>query len=150
MNEGQLQTTLVIRNGNQNWQTPPPGAFVFDMLDNLGPIPGFVLVDMVGVDVDLTSLGTPGMCELRNQEPTLLADGTPNQAYVEYGIRDPATGEFYPLGVLRPGRRFVIELSPNLGVAYQGTGTGTTAPVNFFHLRATGGSCSTFIAAFSQ
>lgn len=139
-NEARLQVSLQIRNGTQNYQSRP-SAFAADVSSPGGPSPGQITATEEGTDVDLSELTTPGLCRIMNLDAT---------NYVEYGIREPATLSFYPLGELLPGESFVLRLSRNLGEEYVGTGTGTSASTNFLHFKANGDSCRVLVEAFER
>lgn len=116
-----------------------PSSFQADVTGTKGPTPGSISVSIAGTDVDFSQLTTPGLCRLMNQDPT---------NFVEYGIREPGTGTFYPLGEILPGETYIIRLSRNLQEEYIGTGTGTSAPTNFFHLKANVAACNVLVEAF--
>ena len=117
--EAQLQASLQITkddaNGIVNYRSYPTG-FTADVGGALGPTPGAFVASIYGTDVDLGQLTTPGLCRVSNQDST---------NYVTYGICDPETEVFYPLGEILPGEFFIFRLSRNLGEEYPGTGTGT-------------------------
>jgi hypothetical protein len=139
--EATITTGLMIRKGNLNY--PPGGGgqvtFRADVTGSKGPTPGSTLIATSGTDVDFTQLTTPGLVRLTN----LSADN-----YVEYGVREPATGAFYPLGEILPGESYVLRFSRNLREEW--VGTGTSAPTNYFHLRANTAAVDVDIAAFER
>lgn len=143
-NEVRVQSSLYVRQTDADnnvileYQSRPT-SFIADMTGAVGPSPGAVLVPTTGVDVDLSALTQPGFCHLMN-----LDDAN----FVEWGIKEPVTGFFYPIGILRPGRSFVMEFSPNLLEEYTGTGTGTSAATNTLHLKANTAQCAVLVAAF--
>ena len=92
-----------------------------------GPSPGAVLIDTDGTSIDFSQLTTPGLVVFKNLSET---------DYVEYGIWEPATTTFYPLGEILPGESYVLRLSRNLAEQYSNTGTGTTAPTNALRFKA--------------
>jgi hypothetical protein len=144
-----VRNALTIRAGSLDYRSSP-SAFIADLdsaANPFGPTPGAVVADTDGRDVDLSALTTPGFVFLQNLEDP---DGDNGGFYVEYGIRDGTTGYFYPFGELGAGETAVLKLSRNLLEAYTGTGTGTTGTVNFFHVRATGGSCNVRVDAFER
>jgi hypothetical protein len=104
-----------------------------------GPSPAGINVTTTGVVVDLSKLVMPTWCWLANQDPT---------NYVEYGIRDPSSGKFYPLGELGPGDAYPIKLSRNLLEEWHSTGT--SGDVNQFWMQATGGTCNVLVEAFEN
>lgn len=83
-----------------------------------GPTPGAFTVSVTGTDVDLSELTTPGFVTIKNLDAT---------NFVTYGIRDPDSGNFFPLGELLPGEAYVLRLSRYLFQEFYlpPTGTGT-------------------------
>lgn len=118
-----------------------PASFRADVTGTKGPCVGSIRVALAGTDVDLSELTTPGLCRIQNQDAT---------NFVEYGIREPGTNTFYPLGEILPGESYVLRLSRNLQEEYVGTGTGTSAPTNFLHLKANTAACNVLIEVFEQ
>ncbi len=135
-NEFSVRTSLQLKIGNQNYQSQPT-SFQATQVGLGGPTPGQITALTTGTDVDLSQLVTPGLCRLMNLDPT---------NYVEYGIRDPGTGSFYPLGEIQPGETYVLRFSRNLLEAF--VGTGTTGDVNKFTIRASVASCKVLVEAF--
>ena len=118
-----------------------PQSFNADVSVGRGPTPGVLTVPTTGIDVDLSVLTQPGLCRMMNLDET---------NYVEWGIEDPETGKFYPLGEMLPGEIVPFRFSRNLGEE-QGTGSSssTTGPTtNTFHLRANAASCDVIVEAF--
>lgn len=115
--------------------------YTIDVTGRKGPTPGAITVDTAGTDVDLTQLTTPGVVFIKN------LDGV---NYVEWGIREPATGYFYPIGELGPGESIVFRFSRNLLVEYTNTGTGTSPPTNFFHVKANSADCVVTVEAYER
>lgn len=139
--EATVNCGLLIRKGSLAYQSTP-SAFTADVAGTKGPSPGAITVTTAGTDVDLSQLSQPGLCWLQNLEP-------PGGNFVEYGVRDPATSGFYPLGELLPGEGFVLRLSRNLEEEYYpSTGTGTTGPTKRLHLKANGASVDVRCDAF--
>jgi len=120
--EASIQASLMINktdaSGNVNYRSYPT-QFNADVDGALGPTPGAFVVSIYGTDVDLSELSQPGLCRISNQDST---------NYVTYGISDPETDKFYPLGEILPGEFFILRLSRMLGweFAEAGIGTGTT------------------------
>lgn len=139
-NEAKLSNRLLISKNNLNYQSQTTN-FTEDVSGSKGPSPGAITVSTEGTDVDLSELTTPGLCELRNLDQT---------NYVEYGIRDPSTGIFYPLGEIPPGKGYVLRLSRNLQESYTNTGTGTSADTTKFHIKANRADCIVLVAAFES
>lgn len=116
-----------------------PSAFQADVSGTKGPTPGAITVALAGTDVDLSELTQPGLCRISNQDDT---------NFVEYGIREPGTNTFYPLGELLPGESYVLRLSRNIQEEYQGTGTGTSTATNFLHFKANTAPVNVLVEAF--
>ena len=93
-----------------------PTSFQADVTGAKGPAVGALDVSVYGTEVNLSELTTPGFARFYNQDPT---------NYVTYGIRDPETDVFYPLGEILPGESYVLRLSRGVGQVWVGTGTGT-------------------------
>lgn len=137
-NEARVTAGLQIIAGNINYLSQP-SAFLATVTGRKGPTPGSISVAVLGTDVDLSQLTQPGLCILHNQDPT---------NFVTYGIRDPETNRFYPLGELLPGEIYPLRLSRDIQEEY-GTGTGTvTAATNKLHLRANTAACNVLVGAF--
>ena len=148
-NEAQVMGSLFVRKNdaddgtvllNEQFTT----AFQADVDGTLGPTPGAFTASEYGTDVDLSELTTPGLCWLSIQN----ADN-----YVTFGISDPDTDEFYPLGELLPGERYPIRLSRSLGEVWtaSGTGTGTSGSSNkTLTFYAHGGDTVVYVGAFEK
>lgn len=145
-NEATIRSALQIRKAVDglvvmDYQSRP-AAFQADVDDTKGPLPGAMTVGILGKDVDLSELETPGLCRIMNQD---------DENFVEYGIRDPETDFFYPLGELLPGESYVLRLSRNLEQEYIGTGTGTSPGMtNKLHLKANTAPCVVLVEAFGR
>lgn len=145
--EATVNATLTIQKQNDDGTRilidydSRPASFTADVDGTKGPSPGSITVSTDGTDVDFSELTEPGLCRLMNQDDT---------NFVEYGIREPATGTFYPLGEMLPGETYIIRLSRNLHEEYVGTGTGTSAPTNFFHIKADTAACNVLVEAFEK
>lgn len=137
-----VRTSLTVRKGRQSYQSPSAG-YTADLVaaTAVGPTPGALAVSTEGTDVSLAQLNTPGHCFIQNIDST-----NP----FEWGVWDPETSRFYPVGQLLPGETVVLRLSPNVGVEYTGTGTGTTAATNRLHLKASGGASTARVEAFER
>ncbi len=106
-----------------------------------GPVPGAITVPTAGINIDLSQLTTPGWAVFINEDAT---------NYVEWGIKEPATGFFYPIGEIGPGKEQPIFFSRNLLQEYTNTGTGTSAPTNYLHFKANTDSCNVSIEAYER
>ena len=137
--EATIRASLQIDNGDFHYRSYPT-SFQADVTGKHGPTPGSVTVSVAGIDVSLAELAVPGLCVIENQDPT---------NFVTFGIWDPETTKFYPLGELLPGEIYVLRLSRDLAWEY-GAGTGTTGPeTNTLRFRANTAACSVFIGAFA-
>lgn len=127
-------SSLVVRKNNVVYNTSKT-AFTADMSGKFGPAPGAVTIPVVGIEIDLSGFTTPGFLEISN-----LEDDGGN--HFEYGIYDPETLAFFPIGECLPGETYVLRLSRNIKEQYYGTGTGTTAggQSNKLWAKAFGGS----------
>lgn len=143
-NEATITGGLFIKNGNIEYQSRPT-AFQADVTGTKGPTPGAIAVSTSGVDVSLAELGTPGLCRLMN-----LTDD--DNIYITYGIWDPESTKFYPLGELLAGESYVIRLARDIQEEYgAGAGTGTTgADTNKLRLKAIGGAAVALVEAFEK
>lgn len=139
-NEARIMVSLQINKDNIMYQSYP-NAYTMDVADGYGPSPGAFLVAVTGTDVDMSELVHPGLCYLYNMDDT---------NYVEYGVKDPDTGVFYPIGEIGPGECYVIKLTRNLGQDYPGTGVGTGVETNTFHFKANTASVWCRVDAFES
>ena len=118
--EAQLHVNLFINkdDGIVQYQSYPQ-VFIADVDGAKGPTPGSFTASVYGTAVDLSALTVPGLCWFRNQDPA---------NYVTYGIEDPDTDSFFPLGEALAGEFFAIRLSRAIGQVWDagGTGTGTS------------------------
>lgn len=138
--EAVVSSSLRINKDNLQWN-PQPANFIADVLGTKGPTPGCITATTAGTDVDLSQLGDPGLCTIRNLDST---------NWVSYGLWIPGTLNYYPLGELLPGEEYVLRLSRDLGEQFTNTGTGTTASVNRLRLKANGASVNVFVGAFER
>lgn len=137
-NEARLVVSLQVKKGNIDYQSRPT-SFNVTLTGTKGPTPGVVSIPTDGKDIYFEELTTPGLCRIQNLD-------TAN--YVEYGVYDPTTSTFFPLGEILPGESYILRLSRNLNEEYAGSGTGTTAPENYFRFKANGAPCNILIEAF--
>lgn len=146
-NEIQVRSGLVITkaldSGNtlQEKYTSPIQGFSKTKTNVGGPTPGVLLVPIGGCAVDLSQLTTPGVCEIYNKDAT---------NYVTVGMRDPNTGEFYPMLEIGPGESWVIPLSRWIMEGWTNTGTGTTGPVMQLWADADTAACKVVFNAFEK
>lgn len=142
-NEITVQMGLTINKGVLQSRSPSPG-FSADMTGAKGPTPGAITVTTTGTDVDLSQLTSPGWVEMKN-----LDSVNP----VLWGIYDPETDVYTPVGVLAPNGKggALFEFAPGFGEEYaNATGTGTTGPTNRLRLRSQNASCDVQIFAFER
>ena len=96
-----------------------PSAFNSDVTGTKGPTPGALTIPTGGKVVSFAELDTPGWCILHNEDAT---------NYVEWGVYDPDTDRFYPVGEIGPGESAgPFKFSRNFREDYIGTGTGTSS-----------------------
>lgn len=131
---------MMLTKGTTYSQRPTQGSFQFDVAAAGGPSPGGFTAAVLGTDVDLSALATPGACIIRNYDPS---------NYVTVGIRDPETNRFYPFLKVGPGQSFPLYLAPDIEEEYQ-TGTGTLSPAgsNRLHIRANLAPCPVSVEAY--
>lgn len=111
-----------------------------DVDGTAGPTPGSVAVPEVGVNVDLSELTTPGLCYLHNQGEFLLL----------WGVMDPESARFYPLGKIQPGHGvFLGQLYDFIGdFEIEATGTGSFVSPFYLHLKAVGGAGRAMVGVY--
>ena len=140
-NEATVQASLRIRKGHIDHKSFP-SQFRATVDGTKGPSPGAVTISTEGTDVLFGELTTPGLATIQNIDTT---------NYVEYGIVDPVTRTFYPLGEILPGEIYPIRFSRNLREAYYpSTGTGTTGEVNALHFKANTADVIVVVNAFEK
>ncbi len=131
---GEITGTLSLNVRKSDSATPPnvliderlTARISNDMTGSKGPSPGSIQALTIGTQVNFSALTQPTWCWIQNQGPS---DGSVATAaeYTQYGIYDPASHKFYPLGELGVGEAVAIKLSRNLQEIYLGPGTGTAA-----------------------
>ena len=137
--EATVRADLRIRfsGGNLDYRSTP-GQFTADVSAERGPTPGYLLASIDGTTVLFDQLVNPGLCRIENLD-------TDN--YVEYGLHDGTV--FHPWGELLPGENYVFRFSRNfrqeINVA---PGTGSTADVNTFFVKANTAACGVIIDCF--
>mgnify|MGYP001562934458 CR=1 FL=1 len=147
--EIRISMGITIQKGNLKFRWPFPGAFLDDMATGKGPSPGYLDIPTTGRQIYFTELSNPHWCIIGNLE----SDGG---NYFEVGIYDSTEREVYPMLKIDPGIFIVIPLSLNLGEEYAGSGTGTTEPTHYLHVRAgtpgpvpgSGGTVKGYVGAF--
>lgn len=141
-NEATVVSSLqIVGSGNLQYRSFPT-SFQADVAGNEGPETGFVVATVTGTVVTFVNLVTPALCHIRNLDST---------NYVDYGIYDPDTNKFYPIGEILPGEGYIVRLSRNMEEEF-GTGTsdtGTTGTdANRLMVRGNAASVNTVIEAF--
>ncbi len=137
-NEVLVRISLQIDNGDFHYRSYPT-SFQADITGKKGPTPGAFTATVVGTNVDLGELVAPALCLIAN-----LDDAN----FVTYGIWDPESTKFYPLGELLPGEFYLLRLSRELAWEYD-AGTGTSGPeTNTLQIRADAAPCDVFVGAF--
>lgn len=142
-NEAQVRSSITIRKDDLYYVSQPQ-QFNVDVSEARGPTPGTILATIYGTDVDISLLTVPGLCRIQNLDAT---------NWIEYGIRDPETNKFYPLGEVGPGESYPMKLSRNIEWEYAGSGTGTGTSGdsnNRFCIRANTASCYVLVEAFER
>jgi len=120
---------------------PKPTTFTDDLTGVKGPTPGAFDASILGTDVDLTELTTPGYCRIRNLDDT---------NFVTVGIWDPEGSTFHPFLELGPMKHVDLQLSRYIQEEY-GTGTGTTgAGTNRLRVKADTATCNVSVEAFEK
>lgn len=138
--EATVTCTLTIRKAELEYSSRP-NNYRADVTGKKGPVPGAITVAVGGTDVSFTELTEPGLCWMQNLDDT---------NFVTYGIWEPDTSKFYPLGELLPGEIVVLRLSRDLGEQYSGVGTGTDVANNRLRFRANTAACVVRIEAFER
>lgn len=139
-NEATVTSSLRVVAGNIQYQSLPQ-SFNATVTGRKGPTPGAITATVGGTIVDLSELVQPALCRIGNLD-------TAN--WIEYGMLDPDTQKFYPLGEVLPGESYVIRLSRNVQEEYDtGIATGTTGTArNQLLIRANAQSCVVVVEAF--
>lgn len=137
-NEARITISLQIRVGQLSFQSQPT-TYLADVSAAKGPTPGFLTVSTTGLDVDLSELTQPGLVWMQSLEP----DGGNR---VKWGLHDGST--FDSIGELLPGEIAQFRFSSDFGEEESVPGTGTTAPVKTFYMRAVSGSVNVIVHAF--
>lgn len=141
-NEASIRTSLQILKGKLDYQSRPTTFTTnIDAANPSGPSPGAITISVLGTDVDLSELNNPSLCRIQNLDAT---------NFLEYGIWDPESSTFYPLGECLKGESYVLRLSRNIQEEF-GTGTGTTgADTNRLRLKADTASVEALVECFEK
>lgn len=135
--EARINYSLSITKGSLKHRSSK--GFNADVSGQKGPVPGAITVALTGTDVDLSQLTVPGIVELTNLDDT---------NFFEFGIYDPDTGAFYPLGEVLAGESYPLRLSRNLQEQYAGTGTAGGGETARLRLMANGAALNAYVGAF--
>lgn len=140
--EATIISSLQI-NGSGNLQYRSyPTSHLATVTGNAGPEPGLVVATTTGTVVTFDSLTTPALCVIRNLDST---------NFIDYGIYDPDTNKFYPLGEVLAGESYVLRFSRNMEEEFGTSGgdTGTTGTdANRLMVRANAANVNVSIEAF--
>jgi hypothetical protein len=134
-------------NKNNLAHNPRQREFTADLDGEGGPTPGFISATYDGTDVDLSQLAAPGWIDIYNQEPT--TDGVT----VSWGVYDPETDRYYPVGKLLPGEGTGLFRVDDLlqGEFYPATGSGSSVMTNRLRVKAKDGDvASVVVSAFEE
>jgi len=94
-NEARVSASLQILVGHEQYRSLPQFFSGPTYPQTNGPnTEGQYSVPLAGVAVDLSALTLPGLCRIANLDTT---------NYIEYGIYDPETVRFYPIGEVKAG-----------------------------------------------
>ena len=142
-NEITVQTSLIVRVGNQLQYNSLPSGFQDDLetATPRGPLPGSVLISRWGTDIDLSQLDYPGWCHFHNQDDTNA---------IRIGIWNGDQSEFYPFMRIKAGKGCVVPLDPLMNEEFSSTGTGTTGQLNTLRAIAENADSYLFIGAFES
>lgn len=138
-NEATVRSSLRVRfpDGNLDY-SPPVRQFRASVSVERGPTPGYLNITTTGENVLFDELTNPGLCRIKNLD-------TAN--YVEFGLHDG--GIFHPWGEVLPGEEYVFRFSRNFRQELDvSPGTGSTADVNTFFLRANTAACGVIVDCF--
>lgn len=139
-----VRAGITVKNGNYSYASQP-GYCTDDQTTPGGGVPGVVVASESGTDVSFSPLVQPAWVELVNIE---AAGG----ARAEWGMFDPQTGVFIPVGELEPGDIAVFKLSRNFGEEWVsfGTATATTISNNTLRVKGYGGACRVSVKAHEK
>lgn len=137
-NEATIRVSLTIKKGRLSYQSNPT-AFTATLSGTKGPTPGAIEVSVYGTEITFSELTQIGYCVMQNLD---------EDNFVQWGLWEPATAVFYPVGELGPGELCLFKFSRYFKQEYTNTGTGTTAPENSFMLKADTANCNCVVTAF--
>lgn len=136
-NEFLVRSGLQVKSGNVSYSRNKTFRASLRADDVLGPTPGMMTISTAGEDISFAELGNPGLIWIENYDAN---------NYIEYGLHDGTI--FHYWGEVLPGEAFPIRLSRNFGEEAVAAGTGTSAVVNTFFVRANTAACRVLIEAF--
>lgn len=145
--EQRITIGLNIRDTETEFQyrSPWPNSYFVDLTTSnpVGPSPGTIAVPAEGIDIDLSTFTTPGLCEVYNESTS---------GYVTIGIKDPETDVFYPFLEVGPLEKYVVKLSRDISEEHgTGSGTGTVGGnTNTMHAKSSTGTSYLFVGAFER
>lgn len=139
-NEIQVRISVTVRKGNLQY-TNQKSAYSKTMTGTKGMSPGLLTIPTGGKVVLFNELFEPGQCVITN------IDDKDSTKYVQWGMYDPDTSRFYPVGELGPGEVDKITLSRDFREEWIGTGTGTSGPSSYFFMKAFGGDVPVTVEA---
>jgi len=135
-----INCQLRVSKGNLQWPGLGITTFQPTLYGSIGPIPGAFTVSLGGTDINLSNLNTlGGVGQIINYD-------TVNT--VTYGIKDGTTQKFYPLHDVLPGESYVFRISQYLHEIYPTSGTGSSVPLDTWHIKAHVAPCEVFIGVF--
>lgn len=143
-NEISVRNSITIRSGGLIYLSNQR-SYRADMSGSFGPAPAAFLATYDGTDVDLSGFTDPGWCHIINNEAS-------GGVTVSWGIYDPETDRYYPLGKLEPGQDTgLFQLDDLFRGEFVGTGTGTDLGINRLRVKAKDGdSASVFVGVFER
>ncbi len=139
--EATVKQSVQISISGRRIYNPPAASFRVDVSTAKGPTPGSVTATAGGVDVDLSQLTVPGLCHIINYSTT---------DFLEYGVYDPETDRFYPLGEVAAEGEYIFEFSRNLFGEFAGTGTAELSATNRFRVRGGNSTIECTVNAFEK
>lgn len=142
-NEVQFRKFLNIRKGNLDYR-PPQVSWNMDMTGAKGPTPGAIEAPTDGVDVDLSALTDPGIVHIYNMEAS-------GGSSISWGIHDPETDRYYPVGVLAPGEHDMLVLDEDFqSEHYPATGTALGPVTNRLYVKGKTAAANVYVGAFER
>ncbi len=116
-------------------------SFTFDVDGSVGPTPGGMVVPVGGKIIRFGELITPGIIVIKNYDAT---------NYITYGLYDPDSKKFYPMGEVFAGEEWPWRLSRDFLERFEGTGTGTTGRSMYLMLKASEAPVNASVEAYER